>query len=416
MKITKEFLLSTANLYGDSFYILDSNNFIESFNDLTSKFKLYYPKSRIAYSYKTNYIPRLCSIVNELEGYAETVSDMEVNVALAVGVHPEKIFLNGPYKNHQSIEDLLLKGGVVNIDSKADLSIICSIASSRPKHILRIGIRCNFDINDGVISRFGFDVSNGDFDRALTEILDYSNIELVGLHCHFASRKLQSWINASKGMLKVIKAVEERNIGSIKYISLGGGLYGKMSLKLQKQLGINPPSFSEYAEAAAKPFANYFKDYDRDNTPELIIEPGTALAANALKFVARVVNIKQVGEKFIATLSGSSFNTNPTSGNVNLPITIFHTDEIRKIEYYEDLDMAGYTCIETDYLYRNYSGSLSVGDFIVFDSAGSYSIVMKPPFIMPNVPILEINENQTVSVLKRQETFEDVFITYKMVF
>jgi diaminopimelate decarboxylase len=86
------------------------------------------------------------------------------------------------------------------------------------------------------------------------------------------------------------------------------------------------------------------------------------------------------------------------------------------MERYEDLDMAGYTCIESDYLYRNYSGQLSVGDFIVFDSAGSYSVVMKPPFIMPNVPILELNGDQTVRVIKRQETFEDVFRTYQMEF
>ena len=416
MNITKDLLTTTSGLYGDSFYLLDCDNFTESFKALTSEFQLYYPKSRIAYSYKTNYIPRLCKIVDSLGGYAETVSDMEVDVALAIGVNAGKIFFNGPYKKPKAIEDLLLKGGVVNADSAADLKIICSIAVSNPEDILRVGIRCNFDIDDGVVSRFGFDFNNGDFDDALTETLKYSNIELVGLHCHFASRGLQSWVNASKGMLDVIEAVERRNIKPLKYVSLGGGLYGKMPKKLQQQLGISPPSFGDYAAAAAKPFADFYKNHDEHETPELIIEPGTALAANSLKFVARVINIKTVGDKSIATLSGSSFNTNPTSGKINLPITIFHSDESEPMERYEDLDMAGYTCIESDYLYKNYSGLLSVGDFIVFDSAGSYSVVMKPPFIMPNVPILELNGDQTVRVIKRQETFEDVFCTYQMEF
>lgn len=416
MQITKEILKATADSYGDSFYFLDSDNFTKSFKELTSKFQFYYPKSRIAYSYKTNYIPRLCKIVDDLGGYAETVSDMEVDVALAIGVTPEKIFFNGPYKKSKAVKELLLKGGVVNADSVADLKSICSIAESNQDDILRVGIRCNFEVGDGVISRFGFDFSNGDFDKALIEILKYSNIELVGIHCHFASRGIESWVNASKGMLNVIEAVKKRTAKPLKYVSLGGGLYGKMSAKLQRQLSISPPSFADYAQAAAKPFADFYKDYDEDVTPELIIEPGTALAANALKFVARVENIKKVSNKSIATLSGSSFNTNPTSGKINLPITVFHSSDSVSIQDYKGLDMAGYTCIESDYLYRNYSGPLSVGDFIVFDSAGSYSVVMKPPFIMPNVPILELNKDQTLRVIKRQETFEDVFQTYQMEF
>tara|TARA_B100001057_G_scaffold496431_1_gene597913 strand:- start:2049 stop:3299 length:1251 start_codon:yes stop_codon:yes gene_type:complete len=416
MKISNSILNEISDIYGDSFYLLDSNDFTESFKALTSEFQSFYPKSRIAYSYKTNYIPRLCKIVDNLGGYAETVSDMEVDVAQAIGVDPENIFFNGPYKKPNAIEDLLLKGGVVNADSSADLKIICSTAEDNPRDILRVGIRCNFDIGDGLVSRFGFDFNNGDFDDALSETLKYSNIELVGLHCHFASRGIQSWINASKGMLDVIKNVERRNIKPLRYVSLGGGLYGKMSEKLRQKLGISPPTFTDYATAAAKPFADFYKNHNEHETPELIIEPGTALAANSLKFVARVVNIKIIGKKSIATLSGSSFNTNPTSTKINLPITIFHSDNSDPVERYEDLDMAGYTCIESDYLYRNYSGQLSVGDFVVFNSAGSYSVVMKPPFIMPNVPILELNEDQTVRVIKRQETFEDLFRTYQMEF
>ena len=78
--------------------------------------------------------------------------------------------------------------------------------------------------------------------------------------------------------------------------------------------------------------------------------------------------------------------------------------------------MGGYTCIESDYLYQNYNGPLTVGDFVVFESAGSYSVVMKPPFILPNVPILEVNDDLSVEVIKRQESFSDLFQTFKLNF
>ena len=93
---------------------------------------------------------------------------------------------------------------------------------------------------------------------------------------------------------------------------------------------------------------------------------------------------------------------------VNPPIEVIHTAEG---QLYHDLDMVGYTCIESDVLYRQYSGQLAVGDFVVFSNCGSYSIVMKPPFILPNVPVVDISQGET-RLIKRAETFEDVFGTY----
>ena len=50
---------------------------------------------------------------------------------------------------------------------------------------------------------------------------------------------------------------------------------------------------------------------------------------------------------------------------------------------------------------------------LVFDDVGSYSVVMKPPFILPNVAIIELLPDQDgFEVIKRGETFDDVFSTY----
>ena len=48
------------------------------------------------------------------------------------------------------------------------------------------------------------------------------------------------------------------------------------------------------------------------------------------------------------------------------------------------------------------------GDFIVISNCGSYSIVMKPPFILPNFPVLDIDGDE-VEVIKRAESFDDLF-------
>ena len=102
-------------------------------------------------------------LLHELGGFAEVVSDMEMEIALRIGVRPEHIIWNGPFKNAKKVEQLLIIGGTVNVDSAYELELIEDIAKKYPKRKLNIGIRCNFDVNDGVVSRFAFDIESDDF-------------------------------------------------------------------------------------------------------------------------------------------------------------------------------------------------------------------------------------------------------------
>ena len=80
---------------------------------------------------------------------------------------------------------------------------------------------------------------------------------------------------------------------------------------------------------------------------------------------------------------------------------------------YKDIDLCGYTCVENDRLFRGYSGELDVGDWAIFENVGSYSVVMKPPFIFPNVPIISYDgRSGGTELVKSAETFDDIFRTY----
>ena len=104
LELTREKIAELTALHGDAFYLLDSKQFQENFVKLSNAFKSIYPNFNIAYSYKTNYTPKLCKIINENGGYAEVVSDMEMEIALKVGVNPSKIIWNGPIKNEKRME------------------------------------------------------------------------------------------------------------------------------------------------------------------------------------------------------------------------------------------------------------------------------------------------------------------------
>ena len=90
------------------------------------------------------------------------------------------------------------------------------------------------------------------------------------------------------------------------------------------------------------------------------------------------------------------------AGAIEASITPDNADPA--VQYYDD--------IEGDVLYHDYCGRLAHGDAIVISNCGSYSLVMKPPFILPNFPVLDICGNG-VEVIKRGEVFDDLFHTFK---
>ncbi|MEG1946371.1 MAG: alanine racemase [Lachnospiraceae bacterium] len=407
MELTPEIIKNTANQYGEAFYILDTEHFKTNFLELREEFQKIYKKSNIAYSYKTNYTPKLCKIVNDLGGYAEVVSDMECQIALKIGVNPEKIVWNGPYKNPKSLIKLVLEGVNVNVDSFSDLKVIEQIALENPQNKISAGIRCNFDIGDGVKSRFGFDVEGEEFQKALSIFQNTQNLVLKGIHCHFASRDLKMWPIRAMKMIEIAEQYQEE---SLEYICLGGGLFGKMEESLKEQFQAYIPGYEEYAQAGATLFQEKYGKMSFEKQPELLIEPGSALVGDAMKFAAKVMGIKSVRGKNIATLLGSIYNINPTLNTKNPPLKIISMQE-QQSQQYQNLDFGGFTCIESDYLYKGYSGKLAVGDYAVFGNVGSYSIVLKPPFILPNFAIVEY-EKENIILIKEPECFNDLFHTF----
>lgn len=387
--------------YGEAFYLLDSAQFRKNFAELKAAFNDIYPNWNIAYSYKTNYTPKLCKIVNELGGYAEVVSEMELEIAKRVGCKMDRVIWNGPIKNVPIMEQFLLDGGTINIDCIEELEQIKDIHNRHEDKLINVGIRCNYEVNDGVVSRFGFDIDGEDFMEAVKFVTTTKNVKLINFQCHFAKRQIAYWPARAKGMVDLID-----RLGIIpERIDIGGGLFGKMADSLKAQFSCEIPDYEAYAKAAAQVFADYFKD--KEVKPELLIEPGSAVVGDCMKFIGTVKTIKNVRGKWMAHVLGSQKNISMTG--INPPIEVIAMGGEQK--EYKDLDFLGFTCIEGDVLYHNYTGKLAHQDVIVISNCGSYSLVMKPPFILPNFPVLDISEGKT-EVIKRAENFDDLFHTF----
>lgn len=396
--------------YGDSFYILNLEAFRQNYNGFLEAFREIYPKTNIAYSYKTNYIPKLCQCVNSSGGYAEVVSDMEYNLAVKLGVSPKDIIFNGPYKTKENIKKAVLQGATVNLDSSYEVSILGEINEEVKDIKGRIGLRCNFDIGEAKISRFGFNIEENEFQSAFKLINGLKNFRVSGFHCHYSTvdRSIESFSLRTKKMIEI--ALECFKDEYPEFIDIGGGFFSKMPLDLKKQFKSYVPDYKEYAIAIAKQFVDSFKG---EKTPELIVEPGTALTADVMKFICKVIDVKKIRSRKIALVSGNLYNIKPTLNNKNLPVTVI-SKEINVDKEEGPFDIVGNTCREDDCLFSNFKGTLKKGDFLVFENVGAYTIVLKPPFIHPSPFILSYEpKTDDFVVVKRRETIAEIFSTYE---
>ena len=107
MKIDKKIITNLREEYGDAFYLLDSEQFQKNFIELRDTFRSIYPNFNIAYSYKTNYTPKFCKLVDKMGGYAEVVSEMEMELRFVVALSTIASFGMDLSRIHRSLRSFL---------------------------------------------------------------------------------------------------------------------------------------------------------------------------------------------------------------------------------------------------------------------------------------------------------------------
>jgi len=413
-----EFLLSWDNLndirhtHGDAFYLLNLNRVKSNYTHFLDGFKRHYSNTNIAYSYKTNYLPSLCRTVDRLGGLGEVVSRMEYELAVRIGVDPKNIIFNGPYKTQADIAQAAKSGSVVNVDSWYELDLLEVISNNHVGSPMRIGIRCNIPFTGQNPSRFGFDTTTDEIERVVKRLRRIPHCIIVGFHCHALApgRTPENYAKIAKQLIKMSKEVLEPD--ELEFINLGGGFFSVMPAEFKKQFPYTIPSFQQYADAIGPLFAEAFPD---NTCPQLILEPGLAVVADAMQFVCRVLEKKEFGGHKFVSVSASVYNIKPTKSDRNLPVQIVHRVDAHNQEANStsSSDIVGYTCMEDDILYRQYTGRVDQEDYVVFNNVGAYTLVLKPPFILPSPPVLSYESDPaSLEIARRQETLEDVFVTY----
>lgn len=367
----------------DSFYLYDRATFLRNAAEFDRSFRACYGSVQLALSLKTNYLPLLLRDAVRAGLFLEVVSAMEYDMARALGVEPAKIVVNGPTKGADLIIRALREGALVQLDSPKEIDAVMRAAGGAPAASLRVGLRINVPPAPGAFSRFGFDADAPDFETHMRRLRVCPAVKLTSLHAHICSPQRRA--DDYRALTMRLIAVADRIFGSTtpEIINVGGGFLSPAPEETRKQFNFTWTDFAEYGEAVGSAMA---ERYGRDGSPCLMLEPGLAIEATAMRFFTRVLDIRTIGAQQVISVAGTCYDVKPTKHGKNLPLQRVATGNEPVIECSGAI-VAGNTCMEDDILHRGFHGPLAVGDFLEFGQAGAYTFVLRPMFISARPPV-----------------------------
>ena len=173
--------------YGSPLFVFSERTLRRTYRDLKDAFERRLPRTRIAWSYKTNYLDAICRTLHEEGARAEVVSEFEFDKARNLGVPGDRVHVNGPVKTEPMLRRVLPHDPILHLDNFDEIALIERVAADlglRP----RVAVRLNMAVSSAPRwSRFGFDLESGEAESAIARCMAGGRLDLVGLHCHLGT-------------------------------------------------------------------------------------------------------------------------------------------------------------------------------------------------------------------------------------
>lgn len=210
----------------------------------------------------------------------------ELATVLTAGVTPSQIVLHGNAMTGGELHDAVDAGvGRIVVDSPNTIALLAAQVRRRQNVLIRVipEIEATGRHEGGL----GFTLADGRAARAVKRILAQPWLNLVGLHCHLGSRitDARRYTSAIRQLVALMAEVRERHGVVLSQLDLGGG-HGVPYLSGDPEL--SPQALARVVDSTLRS-ACADHGYPR---PQIVIEPGRAIAARAGITLYRVVDVK----------------------------------------------------------------------------------------------------------------------------
>jgi diaminopimelate decarboxylase len=280
--------------FGTPAYVLDEHDFRSRIRD----YRAAMPGVDLVYASKA-------LLSTAVAGWALTegadvgvCSGGELATALAGGVPPSRVILHGDTKTGAELLDAVAAGvGRVVIDCPSEIALLAGRVRRRQRVLVRV---IPDTPNTHAAQKFGFALADCQAAAAVKRILDQPSLDLTGLHCQLGSQLSDAGLYgaAVRQMLALMAEVRDRHGVVLTELNLGGGQ------------AMQPGELAAEVGAALESACAEF-GYPR---PQVVVEPGRAIAARAGITLYRVIAAKrQADGRVVASVDGGAPD-NPRAG------------------------------------------------------------------------------------------------------
>ena len=378
-------------------YLIEPERVRASVERLESGLREHYPRSFVAYSYKTNYQDALIAAARDAGALSEVVSGTELAYALQLGVGDRELIFNGPGKTTAELRDAMQRELVLIVDSINELRRLAELARGGVPLRATLGIRLAPDLSfQREPSRFGIDLECADDLAALRALVSGgAALPICGVHLHLTcDRSVGGFVERIDHLLAAWRRL---GLGPLRFIDCGGGFASAVPDALASQLDYPIASLREYGAALGR----HLRRRVPDQSIDFLCEPGTGILADAGVIATPVLDVKCIAGRSIAVVDGTAFTIAPLRSRAEPVCWRVQTSREPRAWVAGPVAVYGNSCMEIDRLIEAFDAPLAVGDVLLFAQKGAYAGCVAAPFIQ-GIPAVVALESDSFRLLRRR--------------
>lgn len=396
--------------FGSPLFVFSSKMLRQNIRSMQLAFQLRYPNTQLIWPYKTNYLAAICELIHEEGLGAEIVSEMEYQKAARHGFTTSQLVFNGPYKQPETLRQVILDGGLINIDHSKEIGDVETLARTLDL-TPTVGVRLNIDAGgDPNWRRFGFRLDDGEAEDAIARIVDGGLLKVCGLHAHVGTSitDVTVYQQLVRKMVECADRIRDQHGCQIDILNIGGGFASSCLPKhCPNDTGI--PSHDDYAAAICS-VLNETTAHDRQ--PKLVIESGRALIDDAGVLITTVVAAKSMpgGRPCYVVDAGVNLLHTATTHQLSVsPCKLALKSHTATNAGQTESLVVGPLCMNTDIVSENaLLPTVQRGSRLIVSPAGAYNTSLWSQFIQHRPRVVLIDESGQPHVIRNAEDNSDI--------
>lgn len=386
--------------YGTPIYIYDKQKIIQNYEKLFTAFQQNYTKTKIHYSVKANSNLNILKIFKEIGCGVDCSSPVELELSRMAGFDCNQILYTGNYESLDDFDSIMHHDIRINLDDIGSFQRLLKIYKP---------LRISFRINPG-IGRGGFEgitTAGSDAKFGVPYEMAYeayamakeAGVKRFGIHMMTGSNNLEPYYFAES--LDKLMAIAARIFQKLdikpEYFDIGGG-FGMPYEDGEDELNM---------ELTAKLLAEIFIEKNEKygfGEPELILEPGRYLIANAGYLIASITGIKKSYKTFVGIDAGMNTLIRPALYGAKHRVNVYGKDKNESL-----VNLCGQICENSDIFSKNLPfPAVEEGDLVIIHDVGAYGFVMSSNYNGRLRPAEVLVDDNKTTLIRRRETIEDI--------